>query len=86
MVWLNGEPRPLEGKTLKEVLEEMGVELKGVAVLLNEEAFLGLEVPDRPLRDGDVVEVVALMQGQGRAVLPTAQARMPNSTNRVGWQ
>ena len=63
MVWLNGEPRPLEGKTLKEVLEEMGVELKGVAVLLNEEAFLGLEVPDRTLRDGDVVEVVALMQG-----------------------
>jgi len=63
MVWLNGEPRPLEGKTLKEVLEEMGVELKGVADLLNEEAFLGLEVPDRPLRDGDVVEVVALMQG-----------------------
>ena len=63
MVWLNGEPRPLEGKTLKEVLVEMGVELKGVAVLLNEEAFLGLEVPDRPLRDGDVVEVVALMQG-----------------------
>ena len=63
MVLLNGEPRPLEGKTLKEVLEEMGVELKGVAVLLNEEAFLGLEVPDRPLRDGDVVEVVALMQG-----------------------
>lgn len=63
MVWLNGEPRPLEGKTLKEVLEEMGVELKGVAVLLNEEAFLGTRVPDRPLRDGDVVEVVALMQG-----------------------
>ncbi|BAW01100.1 sulfur carrier protein ThiS [Thermus thermophilus] len=63
MVWLNGEPKPLEGKTLKEVLEELGVELKGVAVLLNEEAFLGLEVPDRPLRDGDVVEVVALMQG-----------------------
>ncbi|SDE83352.1 sulfur carrier protein [Thermus arciformis] len=63
MVWLNGEPKPLEGKTLKEVLEELGVELKGVAVLLNGEAFLGLEAPDRPLRDGDVVEVVALMQG-----------------------
>ena len=42
MVWLNGEPRPLEGKTLKEVLEEMGVELTGGAVLLKEEAFLGL--------------------------------------------
>lgn len=63
MVWLNGEPKPLEGKNLREVLQAMGVELEGVAVLLNEEAFLGLEAPDRPLRDGDVVEVVALMQG-----------------------
>ncbi len=63
MVWLNGEPKPLEGKPLKEVLEEMGVALERVAVLLNEEAFLGLEAPDRPLKDGDVVEVVALMQG-----------------------
>lgn len=53
----------MEGKNLREVLEAMGVELERVAVLLNEEAFLGLEVPDRPLRDGDVVEVVALMQG-----------------------
>jgi len=44
-------------------LQAMGVELERVAVLLNEEAFLGLEAPDRPLRDGDVVEVVALMQG-----------------------
>ncbi|KGQ21798.1 sulfur carrier protein ThiS [Thermus filiformis] len=63
MVWLNGEPKPLEGKTLKEVLEELGVEPKGVAVLLNEEAFPGAEVPDRVLEEGDVVEVVALMQG-----------------------
>ncbi|GAB5602255.1 sulfur carrier protein ThiS [Thermus sp. FJN-A] len=63
MVWLNGEPKPLEGRTLKEVLEELGVELKRVAILLNEEAFSGLEAPDRVLKDGDVVEVVALMQG-----------------------
>ncbi|WP_022798705.1 sulfur carrier protein ThiS [Thermus islandicus] len=63
MVWLNGEPKPLEGKNLREVLEALGVELERVAVLLNEEAFLGLEAPDRVLRDGDVVEVVALMQG-----------------------
>lgn len=52
MVWLNGEPRPLEGKTLKEVLEEMGVELKGVAVLLNEEAFLGLGSRTAPCGTG----------------------------------
>jgi len=63
MVWLNGEPRPLEGKTLKEALEELGVALERVAVLLNEEAFPGAEVPDRVLEEGDVVEVVALMQG-----------------------
>ncbi|AMA75836.1 thiamine biosynthesis protein ThiS [Thermus parvatiensis] len=63
MVWLNGEPRPLEGRTLKEVLEELGVELERVAVLLNEEAYPGSELPHHILREGDVVEVVALMQG-----------------------
>ncbi|GAA6755540.1 thiamine biosynthesis protein ThiS [Meiothermus luteus] len=63
MVWLNGEPKPLEGRTLKEVLEELGVALERVAVLLNEEAFPGAEVPERVLKEGDVVEVVALMQG-----------------------
>jgi len=63
MVWLNGKPEPLEGKTLREVLQEMGVELERVAVLLNEEAFSGGELPERVLEDGDVVEVVALMQG-----------------------
>ncbi|RTI02297.1 thiamine biosynthesis protein ThiS [Thermus scotoductus] len=63
MVWLNGEPRPLEGKNLREVLKDLGVELERVAVLLNEEAFPGAEVPDRVLKEGDVVEVVALMQG-----------------------
>ncbi|GLV48322.1 thiamine biosynthesis protein ThiS [Thermus sp. LT1-2-5] len=63
MVWLNGEPKPLEGKTLREVLQALGVELERVAVLLNEEAFPGAEVPERLLKEGDVVEVVALMQG-----------------------
>ncbi|MEZ0349161.1 thiamine biosynthesis protein ThiS [Thermus scotoductus] len=63
MVWLNGEPKPLEGRTLKEVLEELGVALERVAVLLNEEAFPGAEVPERVLKEGDMVEVVALMQG-----------------------
>ncbi|WP_337845233.1 sulfur carrier protein ThiS [Thermus sp.] len=63
MVVLNGKPLPLEGKTLKEVLEELGVEPGRVAVLLNEEAFPGHALPERPLEEGDVVEVVALMQG-----------------------
>ncbi|WP_243027011.1 sulfur carrier protein ThiS [Thermus albus] len=63
MVWLNGEAKPLEGKTLREVLEELGVEPSRVAVLLNEEAYPGRELPHRVLREGDVVEVVTLMQG-----------------------
>lgn len=42
----------MEGKTLKEVLEEMGVELKGVAVLLNEEAFLGPRFRTAPCGTG----------------------------------
>jgi sulfur carrier protein len=63
MVWLNGEPKPLEGKTLKEALEELGVALERVAVLLNEEVFPGDDLPPRVLKEGDVVEVVAQMQG-----------------------
>jgi sulfur carrier protein len=63
MVWLNGEARPLEGRELKEVLETLGVELERVAVLVNEEAFPGRELPPHVLKEGDVVEVVALMQG-----------------------
>jgi sulfur carrier protein len=63
MVWLNGEARPLEGRELKEVLEALGVELERVAVLVNEEAFPGRELPHYVLKEGDVVEVVALMQG-----------------------
>ncbi|TFU14782.1 MULTISPECIES: sulfur carrier protein ThiS [Thermus] len=63
MVWLNGEAKPLEGKTLREVLEELDVDLSRVAVLLNEEAYPGRELPHRVLKEGDVVEVVTLMQG-----------------------
>ncbi|RTH00692.1 thiamine biosynthesis protein ThiS [Thermus scotoductus] len=63
MVWLNGEAKPLEGKTLREVLEELDVDLSRVAVLLNEEAYLGWELPHHVLKEGDVVEVVTLMQG-----------------------
>ncbi|TFU25250.1 MULTISPECIES: sulfur carrier protein ThiS [Thermus] len=63
MVWLNGEAKPLEGKTLREVLEELDVDLSRVAVLLNEEAYPGRELPHHVLKEGDVVEVVALMQG-----------------------
>jgi sulfur carrier protein len=63
MVWLNGEARSLEGRDLREVLEELGVELDRVAVLVNEEAFSGRELPPYVLKEGDVVEVVALMQG-----------------------
>lgn len=63
MVWLNGEAKPLEGKTLREVLEELEVDLSRVAVLLNEEAYPGRELPYHVLKEGDVVEVVTLMQG-----------------------
>ncbi|MFM9419157.1 sulfur carrier protein ThiS [Thermus sp.] len=63
MVWLNGEAKPLEGKTLREVLEQLDVDLSRVAVLLNEEAYPGRELPHHVLKEGDVVEVVTLMQG-----------------------
>ena len=39
------------------------MELERVAVLVNVEAFPGRELPPYVLKEGDVVEVVSLMQG-----------------------
>lgn len=63
MVRINGEEKPWQGKSLEEVLQALGVDPRRVAVLLNERAYPGTRLPPRPLEAGDVVEVVALMQG-----------------------
>ncbi|WP_276955015.1 sulfur carrier protein ThiS [Allomeiothermus silvanus] len=67
MVWINGKAVEAEGKSLGEVVEavcrQRGVSPEAVAVLLNDEIWGKGRWPDRLLVTGDVVEVVAMMQG-----------------------
>ncbi|RIH88687.1 sulfur carrier protein ThiS [Calidithermus roseus] len=67
MVWINGKAVEAEGKSLSEVVEavcgQRGISLEAVAVMLNDEIWVKGRWPARPLAAGDVVEVVAVMQG-----------------------
>lgn len=67
MVWINGKAVEAEGKSLSEVVEALcsqrGVSPDSVAVLLNDEIWVKARWPARHLAAGDVVEIVAMMQG-----------------------
>lgn len=67
MVWINGQAVEAEGKRLSEVVvgvcSQRGISPEAVAVMLNEEVWARGHWPDRVLSEGDVVEIVAMMQG-----------------------
>ncbi|HLH79558.1 MAG TPA: sulfur carrier protein ThiS [Chthonomonas sp.] len=63
MVYVNGEPRQAAGKTLEELLKELQLNPQLVAVLVNETVYPRGKLPTEPLKEGDVVEIVTLMQG-----------------------
>ena len=63
MVKVNGEMLGMDGKTVTELLESMGLNSLKVAVELNEEIVPRAEHPVTILRDGDTVEVVRFVGG-----------------------
>ncbi|RIH88908.1 thiamine biosynthesis protein ThiS [Calidithermus terrae] len=67
MVWINGKAVEAEGRSLREVVEavcsQRGISPDTVAVMLNDEIWVKGRWPARPLAAGDVVEVVAVIQG-----------------------
>lgn len=61
---VNGEPHPYTpGLTLHALLAELNVKPERVAVAHNEAFYPGSQIPDVPLEDGDVIEVVRVMAG-----------------------
>ena len=63
-VVLNGEPRPLgDGTTVAELLRELDVPPRGVAVAVDAEVVPRGEWDVRMLADGAHVEVVHAVQG-----------------------
>ena len=63
MVKINGEMLNKDGKRVSEVLSEMNINAKQVAVELNEEIVPKAKYDETILKDGDVVEVVRFVGG-----------------------
>lgn len=63
-VTLNGEPRELpEGLTVADLLADLGLGGRRIAVEINREVLPRERYPERPLRDGDTVEIVHFLGG-----------------------
>lgn len=60
---LNGENRTVEGATVAELVESLGVGPAGVAVALNEEVVAASTWSATRLQEGDRVEILGAMQG-----------------------
>ena len=63
MVKINGELLDKNGKSISDVLNEMGLSVQRVAVELNEEIVPKANYNDTILNDGDIVEVVRFVGG-----------------------
>ena len=55
------EHRP--GLTLHRLLDEMNADQRMVVVMHGEEIYRAGQIPDAPLADKDIVEVVTMAQG-----------------------
>jgi sulfur carrier protein len=64
LVTLNGEPREMrEGLTVAELVSEMGLAARRIAVEINLDVLPRDDYARRPLREGDVVEIVQFIGG-----------------------
>ena len=63
MVRINGESLEKNGKSVTEVLAEMGINVQHVAVELNEEIVPKARYSETILKDGDHVEIVRFVGG-----------------------
>lgn len=61
---VNGKPYPhREGLTLHALLEELSIDPRTVAVMHGDEIYRSGGIPDAPLEEPDVLEIVTMMQG-----------------------
>jgi thiamine biosynthesis protein ThiS len=61
---VNGKRREHQpGLTLHRLLEEMNADQRVVVVMHGDEIYRAGAIPDAPLREQDVVEVVTMAQG-----------------------
>ena len=61
---VNGQRRPHRaGLTLHALLAELRVDTRCVVVMHGDDIHRAGQIPDAPVAEGDVIEIVTMMQG-----------------------
>lgn len=63
LVYINGCEQAANGKSVADVLDEMNIDIRTIAVELNEEIVSKGDYDSTTLKDGDVLEVVSFVGG-----------------------
>ena len=63
MVYINGYEQAASGKSVEDIINEMNIDIRTIAVELNEEIVSKAYYDSTTLKDGDVLEVVSFVGG-----------------------
>ena len=63
LVYINGCEQAANGKTVVDIINEMNIDIRTIAVELNEEIVSKVDYDSTTLKDGDVLEVVSFVGG-----------------------
>lgn len=63
MVFVNGKEQAANGKTVEDIINEMNIDKRTIAVELNEEIVSKADYDSTTLKHGDVLEVVSFVGG-----------------------
>ena len=63
MVYINGCEQAANGKSIVDIINEMNIDIRTIAVELNEEIVSKADYDKTTLKDGDVLEVVSFVGG-----------------------
>ena len=63
MVYINGCEQAANGKSVVDIINEMNIDIRTIAVELNEEIVSKADYDKTIVKDGDVLEVVSFVGG-----------------------
>ena len=63
LVYINGCEQAANGKSIVDIINEMNIDIRTIAVELNEEIVSKADYDSTTLKDGDVLEVVSFVGG-----------------------
>ena len=63
LVYMNGCEQAANGKSVVDIINEMNIDIRTIAVELNEEIVSKGDYDSTTLKDGDVLEVVSFVGG-----------------------